>query len=257
MKGPRQRRPAQGKDDKGLARIAGLSAVSALFANGPERVERLFFNERAKAQVKAFYGELARARKPYRQVEAKELARIAGTPMHGGVVAIARSLPVLPLDAARARTWAQDGKLLLMLDGVGNPHNLGAIVRTAAFFGVPRIVLSDHPAQAAPSDASYRVAEGGFEFVRLFRTEGIAAALMTLRGAYRVVGAAPGKHTPPSALRQAGKPVALILGNEEDGLLRATLNACDDIVAIPGAGRVQSLNVAATAAILIHALTQG
>jgi TrmH RNA methyltransferase len=80
---------------------------------------------------------------------------------------------------------------------------------------------------------------------------------MTLRGAYRVVGAAPGEHTPLSALRQAGKPVALILGNEEDGLLRATLNACDDIVAIPGAGRVQSLNVAATAAILIHALTQG
>ena len=48
-----------------------------------------------------------------------------------------------------------------MLDGVGNPHNLGAIARTAAFFGVPRIVLSDHRAQAKPSDASYRVAEGG------------------------------------------------------------------------------------------------
>lgn len=252
---PPRSRPEK-KDDKALSCIAGVSAVSALIATAPDRVERLFFDERAKARVKDFCLELARAHKPYRLVPPEELDKIAGTPMHGGIVAFAQPKPVHVFDAEQARIWARDGKLLLLLDGIGNPHNLGAIVRTAAFFGIPRIVLSDHPAQAAPSDASYRVAEGGFEYVETYRALRFAANLKALRPSYRVVAAAPGKHIALSDLRANDKPFALVLGNEEDGLPRATLNACEETVAIPGAGSIQSLNVAATAAILIYAMTR-
>jgi RNA methyltransferase, TrmH family len=239
-----------------LLHVAGLPAVAALFATAPERVERLFFDERRKGAVGPFCAALARARKPYRLVAEEELARVAGSAMHGGVVAVAEPRPVLPLDLAEAPEWARDGSPLLLLDGVGNPHNLGAIARSAAFFGLKRLVLSDHPAQAAPSDASYRVAEGGLEHLALFRATNFAAALRGLSRSYRVIGTALDRGTELAALAPATRPVALVLGNEETGLPRATLEACDAIVTIAGSGRVQSLNVSVTVGILLHALRQ-
>jgi len=248
------RRTGARASTKKLLRVGGLPAVSALFAVAPERVEQLFFDQRMKTQAAGFCAKLAHMRKPYRQVGADELERVAGTILHGGIVALAQPRPVPALDPAVAKTWAASGQLLLLLDGVGNPHNLGAIIRTAAFFGVPRVVLSDHPAQAGPSDASYRVAEGGLEYVELYRGFRFAQMLCDLRENYRIVAAAPDKGRPVAALRPSQRPFALVLGNEERGLPRATLDACEEIVTIPGAGHVQSLNVAATAAILLHEL---
>jgi TrmH RNA methyltransferase len=239
-----------------LLRVAGLPAVKALFATAPGRVERLFFDSRLKSQVGDLCAELGRARKPYRMVEADELERVAGAVMHGGVVAWAQPKPVLMLDLDKVKDWARDGKPLLLLDGIGNPHNLGAIVRTAAFLGLPRIVLSDHPAQALPSDASYRIAEGGLEYVELSHATGFARALQQLCRSYRVIGTAAENGKPVEELRRSDRPLALVLGNEEHGLPLATLKACDGIVTIAGSGFVQSLNVAASAAILLHALAK-
>ena len=214
----------------------------------------MFFDQRMKPHVGDFCSELARMRKPYRLVDDHELDRIAGSVRHGGVVVFAKPRPVPALDLVEAEDWARDGHPLLLLDGVGNPHNLGAIARTAAFFGVPRIVLSDHPEQAGPSDASYRVAEGGLEYVELYRGARFTEVLRHLRRGYRVVAAAAENGQPLAALRPSERPFALVLGNEEHGLPRATLKACDEIVTIPGSGFVQSLNVAASAAVLLHAL---
>jgi RNA methyltransferase, TrmH family len=238
-----------------LLRVCGLAAVAALCARDPDRIERLYFEPRLRGEVGPICAALARAHKPYREVEAAELARIAGTVLHGGVAVIARPRPLAVFDAAMAPAWARDGKPLVVLDGVGNPHNLGAIVRTAAFFGVERILLADRPEQALPSDASYRVAEGGLDQVTLYRAP-LPQALAALRQSYRIVGTALGRGVPLAAYRGA-KPTVLVLGNEEQGLGAATFAACDELVTIPGAGRVQSLNVAAAAAILLYALTGG
>ena len=240
--------------ERQLLRICGLASVRALFERDPGRAERLFFEERMKGEVGPFCQMLARERKPYRQIDKAELARVAGTVLHGGVVAIARPRPVVDFVPDAAREWAKDGKPLLILDGVGNPHNLGAIVRSAAFFGLERMLLADCPDQALPSDASYRVAEGGFEHLRLYRAP-IPAALDGLRQHYRVIGTALGQAAIPAG-GSGNRPVALILGNEETGLDPATLAECDEEVTIPGSGRVQSLNVAAAAAILIYQLTR-
>jgi RNA methyltransferase, TrmH family len=236
-----------------LQRICGPAAVRAVFARDPGRVERLFFEDSVKGLVGPFCRMLARARKPYRQIDKAELARIAGTILHGGIVAIARPRPLIDFDPQAVRRWAEDGKPLLILDGVSNPHNLGAIVRSAAFFGLERIVISDRPEQALPSDASFRVAEGGFEYLNLCRAP-LPAALDELRPAYRIIGTALGCRAALDR-RVADRPVALILGNEEMGLDPATIAACDEVVTIPGSGRVQSLNVAAAAAILMYLLT--
>ncbi len=239
--------------ERTLLRVCGLAAVGALFEIDPGRVERLFFEPRLHIEAGRFCAVLASARKPYREVEAGELARIAGTVRHGGIAAIARPRPPDAFDPVVAPGWARDGKPILVLDGIGNPHNLGAIARTAGFFGIERIVLAERPDQALPSDASYRVAEGGLDRLILYRAP-LPAALAALRPAYRIVGAALGSGT-PLAGRGGGKPMALILGNEEKGLDPATRAACDELVTVPGSGRVQSLNVAAAAAILIYLAT--
>ncbi len=253
---PRVREAPRGRDSGDLARIAGLAAVDALFARAPERVERLFFLAERRRDVVPFCEHMARSRKPYRQVDAAELARVAGSAMHGGVVALALPRPVLPFDPGEAARRAASLPLLFVLDGIGNPHNLGAIVRTAAFFGLDRLVISDHPAQAGPSDAAHRVAEGGLEYVQLFRASGLAAALRRLKPAYRVLGTALGRGRPLATIPR-DKPLAIVLGNEEAGLDPATLGACDEVVTLQGSGWVQSLNVAATAAILIHEFLPG
>lgn len=238
-----------------LNRIGGLSAVSAVFARRPAQVQRLFFEPRMKERAEPFCKMLAAARKPFRQVEAEELAKVAGTPLHGGILALCDPLALPALEATKSHRWAKAGEPLVILDGIGNPHNLGAIIRTMAFFGLPRLVVSDHPGQALPSDAAFRVAEGGMEWVGMLRAPNLAAALGRLKPHYRVVGTALGAHRPVAeVLGRASGPIALVLGNEEDGLPANTLAGCDEVVTIAGSGQVQSLNVAATAAILINLL---
>jgi TrmH RNA methyltransferase len=250
----RRSRGGQLLHERALLRVCGLAAVGALFDSDHNRVERLYFEARLRSEVGEFCGVLARAHKPYREIDAGELARVAGTVLHGGIAAIARPRPLGAFDPAAVPGWARDEKPLLILDGIGNPHNLGAIARSAAFFGIKRMLLADRPEQALPSDASYRVAEGGLEHLTLYRAP-LPEALVGLRQGYRIVGAALGLGA-PLARRPDGQPPALILGNEEKGLDPATLAVCDEIVTIPGNGRMQSLNVAAAAAILIYLATR-
>jgi TrmH RNA methyltransferase len=252
--GPPRAAPARGEERRGhagpppdLVRIAGLPAVRALFETDPDAVLRLFFDARTAPLVGDLAERLARARRPYRLVGADELAKVAGTQMHGGVVAVTPARPVPAFDPAAA---ARDGRPLLVLDGVGNPHNLGAVARTAAFFGLGGLVLSGHPAQALPSEAAHRVSEGGLLRIGAWRADPLVPALRALRPAFRVVGTALEGARDFRGFPPGGPPVAVVLGNEEEGLGKATLAACDEVVRLPGAGRVQSLNVAATAAVL-------
>jgi TrmH RNA methyltransferase len=240
-----------------LVPVCGLAAVQALFARDPRRVERLFYEQRFAAALTGARRTLAAARKPYREVEADELARVAGTVRHGGVVAVTRPRPLATFEPVLAANWGRDRRPLLILDGIGNPHNLGAIIRSAAYFGVPRVILADRPEQALPSPASYRIAEGALEYLAVYRAT-LATALPTLAQTYQVVGTALERGVPLAELR-GGRPIALVLGNEETGLDAATLALCEAVVTIPGHGgsQVQSLNVAAAAAVLLYALASG
>lgn len=236
-------------------KITGIPAVQALAAQRPREVEALYLDQATQAALEPACRALAAQHKPYKLVGEEELTRIAGTPLHGGVVALSRPRPVLEFDHVNAQAWAKQGLPLLVLDGIGNPHNLGAIVRTLAYFGLRDLVIGDDPRQAGPSEAAYRVAEGGFEYVTLHRAR-FPQALRRLRDHYRVLATALGQGR---ALATVGgpRPLAVVLGNEEAGLSAATMAACDEVVTIPGSGLVQSLNVAATAAIVIHGLVKG
>lgn len=240
-----------------LCKITGIQAVTALFHTDPRQVMRLYYDKRWKNTVGPFCSQLARWHRPYRMVDAEELSRIAGTVLHGGIVAAAKPRSIPALDIATARRWGQSGSPLLILDGVSNPHNVGAIARTAVFFGLQYLVISDHPAQAGLSDAAHRIAEGGLEFLAVYQALRLPQTLKRLQGAYRVIGTAiAGRAMTLAELADDGRPMALVLGNEEQGLSAETLEACETIVTIKGAGKIQSLNVSATAAILVHEMTR-
>ncbi|MBF0356437.1 MAG: RNA methyltransferase [Alphaproteobacteria bacterium] len=249
-------RPPIPEAERDLVRIAGFAAVAALVEKDPNRLVRLFMDERTAKKAEALCAKLAPLHKPYRTIDAEELAKLAGTPMHGGLLALAKPKPLGLFDPNAARDWVKEGKPLMVLDGVGNPHNLGAIARSLAFFGVPRLLLSDHPGQAQPSEAAYRIAEGGLEWVEVMSAPRFPLPLKRLKEAgFFVLGTALGEGAKPlkEVLPWARKrPIALGLGNEETGLPKHSQAECDALAVISGSGQVQSLNVAATAAILAY-----
>ena len=175
--------------------------------------------------------------------------------VHGGVVAVATPRPLGMLDFVRPPRFP----LLLILDSVGNPHNLGAIARSAAFFGVGALVLHETPLQAMPTDSAYRVAEGGLEMLDVYRTRNLRKALQALDPHYRTVAATLTPDAAPLQTLPRDRPVALVLGNEERGVSFDALQGCRRQVRILGHGErrggMQSLNVAQSAAVLLHALT--
>jgi TrmH RNA methyltransferase len=245
LAGPRPPRPPEPD------RICGLAAVSAVFTRRPRDVLRLFHLPSRRREANPFCAVMAEARKPYREVGEEELARVAGTVHHGGIVAVTarRRVPPLALPLPPALRAAP---VLPVLDGVSNPHNLGAIARSAAFFGCIGMVLSGDPRQAGLSDAAWRTSEGGLEVLSLWSTADLPAALPGL-GVMTVAAVATGG-VAPEALPPAAC-VALVLGNEERGVSDRTAAACDARVTLPGSGRVESLNVSVAAAVLIHALS--
>jgi TrmH RNA methyltransferase len=196
---------------------------------------------------------LAKRRLPYREVPPEELQRIAGTTHHGGMVAVARPRGVALLDASNLPPILWAAPVLPILDGIGNPHNLGAIARSAAFFGCKALVISGDQRQARLSDAALRTAEGGLEALEVFQASDLPALLRALAPKMLTVAAVARDGVAPEALPR-GRPFALVLGNEEKGLSRDSIAACAARVTLPGSGEVESLNVSVAAAVLIHAL---
>lgn len=234
--------------------LCGIGAVQARFERNPASIKRLFFDERTGRKLGAMCKTLAAARKVYRCVPPAELARIAGSIHHGGVVAVVEPAKLRAPGPRDVAGWAARRAPLVLLDRIGNPHNLGAIVRTAGFFGVVDIIVPTHPEAALPNDAAHRVAEGGLEHVTVWRTPDMVGFMRALAEAgYAVIGAA----TRGGAVESAActtKPVALVLGNEESGLSPAVTKACTQLVTIAGSGAVESLNVSVAGAVLMYAL---
>ena len=236
-------------------KLCGLAAVRARFARDPGSILRLFFDRATGQRVGVMCKVLALAKRVYRQVEPAELEKIAGSIHHGGIVAVVTPLPLRTPTAEDLAKWAKRGEAVLVLDRIGNAHNLGAIARTAAFFGVPRIVIPDHPGAARPSDAAHRVAEGGFEQLEVWQAIDLVTFARELTAAgYDVFGAATRGGRPDAPRARERKPLAVFLGTEEQGLAPDVAAVCARLVTIPGTGKVESLNVSVATAVLLWEL---
>ncbi len=238
--------------------VCGFEAVRALAACHPERIQRLFFNkDRAR-----FFGDICRSlaasRRVYRLVETDdELEKLCQSVHHQGVVAMI-DFPQIPrLEQEQLETWALTGEQIVALDRVGNANNLGAIVRSAAFFGICNLIISDEDEQADVTTSTWRVAQGGMEYVNIWRVSSMSWLSGQCAGRITRIGAdhrARNRLRDLPSLAPSGTAVVVILGNEETGLSAAVKDACDHLVRIPGSGDIESLNVAQAASLFLYEL---
>lgn len=194
----------------------------------------------------------AEARVPVRRVPRARLLAEARTEAPQGVLAHAQALPEAELDdVCRATAPGGGPPFLLLLDGVTDPQNLGALLRSAEGAGVSGVVVPRHRAVHI-TPAVTKAAAGAVERVPMVPVGGLPAALVRARelGVW-LVGLAPDASESVFGLTLADQPVGLVLGSEDKGLSRLVRQRCDALVGIPLAGTLPSLNVAAAGAIAL------
>lgn len=241
--------PGPGRQEE--LRLYGVNAVRAAFERRPSAMRKLYLSEAMIPKLQPLLKWCVSNRVGYRVVEAEDLDRLAGSQHHEGVVADLLREPV-PALADWLPTLRRGPALLLWLDGVGNPHNFGAILRSAAHFGVAAILLPEH-SPLALSGAAARVAEGGAEAVPLVRLPRAAQADEMLHDAGFVLAATLVEGGDDLFATPAPQRLVYVMGAEGEGMDRALAQACDLRLSIPGSGAVESLNVAsATAVLLAH-----
>jgi TrmH RNA methyltransferase len=231
-----------------VERVYGLSAALAAFASRPDHIVNIAYSPAARRALGPTLREAARLRIAYREVSDEELGRMSGSLHHEGVCMLVRraKTPSYPELSALATPKG----LIVVLDHVGNPHNAGAILRTAAFFGVRGLVIGGG-ARESLSPAALRVAEGGAEHVPIVHSEDITAALKGLRAHGMIVVGADSSAKQTTAGLDWPARCALVLGHEREGLSPAARKQCDVRVRIAGTGAIDSLNVSVAACVLI------
>lgn len=231
--------------------VYGLNAALALARHRPQALLRVFHHKDVRKQVAPLLKAAAAERRPYREVEAHELEKLAQTTHHEGVVVVAAPLPLIDLPTLLSR-W-QAGGLYVALDEIGNPHNLGAILRTAAYFGAAGLIVPESARQATLSAAAVRVAQGGAEVVPVCGVPDLAAALQRLAERGVAAVAADTRGGVPLAGFVWPAAVCVVMGNEAVGLRPEIRARCTHRLTIAGGGEVESLNVSVAAGILIAA----
>lgn len=235
----------------GEMRLYGVNACLAAFARRPEQLRKVYLLESRIAEVKPVLAWCVKHKLGYRVVENSDLDKLTGSRHHEGICFEMLRPAALSLDdllAAQPKPPAPS--LLIWLDGVGNPHNLGALLRSAAHFGVAGVIV---PASSSldMSGAAARVAEGGAEVVPLVRVEDEVAALSSLRAAgYRITATLPRGGENLYATRLEPRKV-LVFGAEGEGMSNSLVEAADHKVSIPGSGIVDSLNISVSAAVVL------
>ena len=231
-------------------RLYGMNAVQAAFGRRPQALRKLYLASERIGQLQPLLKWCVANRIGYRVVEeADELRRLASSTHHEGVVADMLREPPLALQDWLAAL--PDGPCCaLWLDGVGNPHNLGAILRSSAHFGVAGLLLPEGSGLSL-SGAAARVAEGGAESVPMARIGAPDEAMGMLRAAGFVLAATVVRGGEDLFASPLPQRLVYVLGAEGEGMGEALASACDLRLSIPGTGKVESLNVAAATAVLL------
>jgi TrmH RNA methyltransferase len=225
-------------------KISGRHACRALFERWPDRIIRAYITEAALPGFRDLLKFCAQSRRAYHVVEAEELERVSGSAHHEGVCLLARHEPA----DLEGLLGEQGPMTLVALDGVENPHNLGAILRTAAHFGVRAVLVEP---QGELTAAARRVAEGGATWVDVVTVRDLVEALDRLADADFEIVATAGETQASLYEHRFAPRTVVVLGNERDGVSRAIRAASHQRLAIPGTGQVESLNVAAAAAVVL------
>jgi len=242
------------KGPKGSYWIYGNHAVLAAIDNPARRIRRLVQTD--PSGERAARGGSDRSLPSWETLRREELDRLAGREsVHQGVAAQVEPLPEAGIEDMIALAGNRADCVLLVLDQVTDPHNVGAILRSAAAFGAIGVVLTER--HAAPESGTLaKAASGALEVVPVVRVANLARAMEQLKEAsFWCAGlAAEGQKTLAEA-RLSGR-VALCLGAEGAGLRRLTRAHCDLLVKLPTRGPIDHLNVSNAAAVALYELAR-
>jgi 23S rRNA (guanosine2251-2'-O)-methyltransferase len=234
--------------------VYGMNPVRELLRAGGEGVSELWLAEGGSRG--AAFAELERlgrgSRAKLRTAPRQKLDRLAGTDRHQGVVAVVAEFAYAELaELVQAAQASGRPPLLVVLDGVEDPHNLGAIIRSALALGAHGVVIPKDRAVGVTPAVS-KASAGAVERCRIARVTNVAQALRSLKeaGVWSVALAMDGDR-PLGALDLKG-PMALVLGSEGEGIRPLVRRTCDLSARIPMVGELDSLSVSASAAIALY-----
>lgn len=231
------------------APIYGENACRAALLNRFDDVVKAFFTDETAPRFADAMRALAAARKAYKVVDAAELERITGSGHHGGVTLIIKKPAILSVQNYLAAMADAEHDCVLALDGISNPHNLGAIMRSAAHFGVQGVLLSEP--DLLFSGAAVRVAEGGAEVLYPIDAPDFAIALSHFRKAGYVL-VTTSSHRGKDLYRTKLPAKSVIVFGEEQGGVSKKVAAMGDLpIKIMGTGAVESLNVSVATALIL------
>lgn len=229
-------------------KIYGLNAVMATFKKRPQDIIKVFLSEKRLKDAKSLLKYCADNKKAYKIVTEKELEDITKATHHEGIAMTILEKSAKSVEEILKATKAPG--LVLALEGVDNPHNLGAILRIAAHFGATGILVKGSDKKIS-SAAAYRTAEGGAEYVDVAFVESWKE-VFTLAQKYKFKTVATSSHLGESLYTfQYPDRTLLFMGAEGPGLEKDLIGVTQLHVQIPGTKNVESLNVAtATSALL-------
>jgi len=231
--------------------LFGFHAVGVRLKTAPQSVIEIYVDPtRRDARMRQFLERVAEAGARLIEADGIRLAKLAGSRGHQGVAARVQSLPAAhSLDDLLDQI--QGPPLLLVLDGVTDPHNLGACLRVADGAGVHAVIApKDHAAGINATVA--KVASGAAETVPYFMVTNLARTMGELKE--RSIWCLGAADDAPKTLYQADfkGPVALVLGAEGAGMRQLTRKTCDELVSIPMRGAVESLNVSVASGVCLY-----
>lgn len=235
-----------------LKLLFGFHAVSVRLKVAPTSIRELYVDvSRRDQRMRQFLAKVAEARIETIEADDDRLQKLAGTHRHQGVVARVEAVQQAKSIDDLLDDLGEEPPLLLVLDGVTDPHNLGACLRVADGAGVHAVIAPrDHAVGLNATVA--KVASGAAETVPYFMVTNLARTLKELKERdIRVMGTA---EDAPQGLYQAELrgPLALVLGAEGPGMRQLTRKHCDELIHIPMMGAVESLNVSVASAVCLY-----
>ena len=242
-------KPQKPENNKGLW-LAGVHAVTAALENPERTILRILVT----AEAARSHEHLLKTRAPMGAeiVSKNDIDRhLPAGSVHQGIAAQVEPLPALHIDDLIALAQDRDNAIIVVLDQVTDPHNVGAILRSAAAFGALGVVVPDRHAPEETT-ALAKSASGALERMPLVRVTNLARALDDLKdGGFWICGLAADGPVSLAEAKLTGK-IALALGAEGDGLRRLTREHCDHLVRLPMVGNMESLNVSNAAAVALY-----
>lgn len=242
----------RGADDGGRLWLYGTHAVRAALANPLRRCRRLLVTRPALPSIQAVARD-GTAGAPSPEIsERHDIERLLPRDaVHQGMALLVDPLPVVGLDDVLGATTGQSDAVIVVLDQVTDPRNVGAVLRSAAAFGVQAVVVPRRHAPEATGSLA-KAASGALESVPVVRTVNLARGLREIKEAGFWCVGLDARDGTAIAEAEFGGRLALVLGAEGSGLRRLTRDGCDVLVRIPLGGGVESLNLSSSAAIALY-----